>query len=181
MFAYISGSSFVLQEIHGFSPQGYSVAFGVNALGLVVAAQVSGRIVHRVGPRALLGVGVAGSAFGGLAVLLSVLAGDRLILLLIGMFALVASVGLVMPNSMALALQNNGEIAGSAAALMGLAMYFTGALSAPLAGLAGSSNALPMAVTVAVLGVAALVSVVLLIHAGRQSKTTAAPEEERDT
>jgi DHA1 family bicyclomycin/chloramphenicol resistance-like MFS transporter len=158
MFTYIAGSSFVLQEIHGFSPQGYSIVFGVNALGLVVAAQVSGRIVHRVGPRALLGVGVAGSAFGGLAVLLSVLTGDRLILLLTGMFVVVASVGLVMPNSMALALQNNGEIAGSAAALMGLAMYFTGALSAPLAGLAGSSNALPMAVTIAVLGAVAAVS-----------------------
>lgn len=174
MFSYIAGSPFVLQEIHGFSPQGYSVVFGVNALGLVIAAQVGGRIVHRVGRYALLGVGVAGSAFGGLAVLLSVLTGDSLMLLLTGMFIVVAGVGLVMPNSMALALQNNGEVAGSAAALMGLVMYFIGALSAPLAGLAGSSNALPMAVTIAVLGAAALVSFFLLIHADRQSKTPVA-------
>lgn len=179
MFAYIAGSSFVLQEIHGFSPQIYSMVFGVNALGLVLAAQVSGRIVHRVGPRALIGVGVAGSAFGGLAVLLSVLVGDNLILLLTGMFIVVASVGLTMPNSMALALQNNGEVAGSAAALMGLAMYFTGALSAPLAGLAGSGNALPMAVTIAVLGIVALISFFLLIYTGRQSKTPAAPSVRR--
>jgi len=146
------------------------MVFAVNAVGLVGAAQVSGHIVHRVGPRRLLGVGVAGSAIGGLVVLLSVLAGNGLILLLAGMFVVVASVGLVMPNAMALALQNNGEVAGSAAALMGLAMYFTGALSAPLAGIAGRTNALPMAISIASLGAAALVSFFLLIYTGRRSE-----------
>ncbi len=170
MFDYIAGSSFVLQDVHGFSPQAYSVVFGVNAMGLVGAAQVSGRIVHRVGPRTLLGVGVAGSAIGGLVMLLSVLDGNGLILLLAGMFVVVASVGLVMPNAMVLALQDNGEVAGSAAALMGLAMYFTGALSAPLAGIAGSKNALPMAISIALLGAAALVSFFLFIYTGRRSE-----------
>lgn len=170
MFDYIAGSPFVLQDIHGFSPQSYSMVFAVNAVGLVGAAQVSGHIVHRVGPRRLLGVGVAGSAIGGLVVLLSVLAGNGLILLLAGMFVVVASVGLVMPNAMALALQDNGEVPGSAAALMGLAMYFTGALSAPLAGIAGSTNALPMAISIALLGAAALVSFFVLIYAGRRSE-----------
>jgi len=170
MFNYIAGSSFVLQDIHGFSPQSYSMVFAVNAIGLVGAAQVSGHIVHRVGPRKLLGVGVAGSAIGGLVVLLSVLDGNGLILLLAGMFVVVASVGLVMPNAMALALQDNGDVAGSAAALMGLAMYFTGAFSAPLAGIAGSTNALPMAISIASLGAAALVSFSVLIYSGRRSE-----------
>jgi DHA1 family bicyclomycin/chloramphenicol resistance-like MFS transporter len=173
MFAYIAGSSFVLQDIHGFSPQAYGVVFGANALGLVVAAQISGRIVHRVGARALLGAGVVSSALGGLVVLLSVLIGGDLLLLLVGMFVVVASVGLVLPNSMALALQGNGTTAGSAAALMGLAMYFTGALSAPLAGLAGSSNALPMAVTVAALDALAPLSFYLL--AARSSGSQGQP------
>ena len=170
MFDYIAGSSFVLQDIHGFSPQSYSMVFAVNAIGLVGAAQVSGHIVHRFGPRRLLGVGVAGSAIGGLVVLLSVLAGNGLVLLLAGMFVVVTSVGLVMPNAMALALQDNGEVAGSAAALMGLAMYFTGALLAPLAGIAGRTNALPMAISIASLGAAALVSFFLLIYTGRRSE-----------
>lgn len=42
------------REIHGFPPQSYSAVFAVNALGLVVAAQLSGRLVHRVGARAPL-------------------------------------------------------------------------------------------------------------------------------
>lgn len=50
MFAYISGSPFVLQEIHGLSPQQYSAVFAVNAAGLIAAAQISGRLVARAAP-----------------------------------------------------------------------------------------------------------------------------------
>jgi DHA1 family bicyclomycin/chloramphenicol resistance-like MFS transporter len=156
MFAYISGSPFVLEDIHGLSPQQYSAVFAVNALGLVVAAQVSGRIVHRVGARNLLAAGLTGSAVGGLAVLAAVIAGAGLAALLVGLFVVVASVGLVMPNAAALALQDHGEHAGSAAALLGFSQFLIGGALAPLAGAAGATNALPMAVTIAALGAASL-------------------------
>ena len=39
LFAYISGSSFVLQGVYGASPQLYSVLFAVNGLGLIAAAR----------------------------------------------------------------------------------------------------------------------------------------------
>jgi DHA1 family bicyclomycin/chloramphenicol resistance-like MFS transporter len=158
MFAYIAGSPFVLQDIHHLTPQQYSLVFGGNALGLVIAAQVSGRIVHRVGARLLLGVGVAGSAAGGLTVLGAVLAHAGLPALLAGMFIVVASVGLVMPNSMALALNDHGDMAGTAAALIGVAQYLTGAIVAPLAGLSGATAAVPMSVVMAVLSVGALLA-----------------------
>jgi DHA1 family bicyclomycin/chloramphenicol resistance-like MFS transporter len=51
LFAYISGSSFVLQGIYGMSPQLYSAAFALNGLGLIAASQVNARLVERVGPR----------------------------------------------------------------------------------------------------------------------------------
>src|SRR5947209_9366801 len=54
MFAYIAGSPFVLQEIYGLSPQLFSVIFGTNALGLVIASQGNGRLVGRVPPERLL-------------------------------------------------------------------------------------------------------------------------------
>ncbi len=40
MFAYIAGSTFVLQRIYGMSPQGFSLVFGSISLALVIAAQV---------------------------------------------------------------------------------------------------------------------------------------------
>ena len=47
LFAYISGSPFVLQGIYGMSPQLYSLAFAMNGLGLVAASQVNARLVGR--------------------------------------------------------------------------------------------------------------------------------------
>jgi DHA1 family bicyclomycin/chloramphenicol resistance-like MFS transporter len=162
MFAYISGSPFVLQEVHGLSPQQYSAVFAVSALGLVMAAQVSGRIVQRVGARALLVAGLIGSAVGGLVALAAVIAGYGLAALLVGLFVMVASVGFVMPNAAALALQDHGEHAGSAAALLGFSQFMIGGALAPLAGAAGGKNALPMVVTIAALGLASLAVFVLL-------------------
>src|SRR5699024_2730396 len=54
MFAYISGSSFVLQDLYGMSPQKYSIMFGVNAVGMVAAGQINARLVGRVGTAAQL-------------------------------------------------------------------------------------------------------------------------------
>lgn len=158
MFAYISGSTFVLQSLHGMSPQGYSVVFAVNALGLVIAAQAGGRIVHRTGPRALLAAGLLLSAAGGLALLAVVLTDAGPAPLLVALFLVVSSVGLVLPNSFALALQDHGDVAGSAAALLGLSQHLIGAAVVPLVGLAGEDSAVPMGIVIAVLGVGGLLS-----------------------
>lgn len=175
MFAYIAGSPFVLQVIHNMTPQEYSGVFAINALGLVVAAQISGRIVGRVGPRRLLAVGVTSSAVGGLIVLAAVLAGAGLVPLLVGLFVVVSSVGLIMPNSMALALGDYGQVAGTAAALIGLAQHLIGAAAAPFAGVAGTGNATPMAVVIAILGVATLLSFALLSRARQRSSVAEEP------
>ncbi|GHE10277.1 multidrug effflux MFS transporter [Streptomyces alanosinicus] len=162
MFAYIAGSPFVLQEIHHMSPQAFSYVFGINALGLVVAAQTGGRIVHKSGPRRLLGLGVSGSALGGVGALVCAVTHAPLPALLVSLFVIVTSVGLVMPNSMALAMNNHGEIAGAAAALIGFLQHIIGAAMVPLVGLAGKTSALPMGITTAALGIAALASFTLI-------------------
>ena len=40
MFAYISGATFVLQQLYGLSAQQFSFAFGANALGIMVLGQL---------------------------------------------------------------------------------------------------------------------------------------------
>jgi len=167
MFVYISGSSYVLQEIHGLSPQAYSAVFAVNALGLVGAAQVSGQLVHRVGARSLLVTGLAGSAVGGVAVLLAAVTGAGLVPLLVALFVSVASVGLVMPNAAALALQDHGEHAGAAAALLGCSQFLIGGALAPLAGVGGTITAVPMGVVMAVLGCLSLLVYLMLTRGAR--------------
>jgi MFS transporter, DHA1 family, multidrug resistance protein len=74
MFAYISGSPFVLQAMFGISPQLFSVIFAINGLGIIVAGQVARRLIGRVSPRALLAARLSGSAAGGVTLLITALA-----------------------------------------------------------------------------------------------------------
>jgi len=164
MFAYISGSPFVLEDIHGLSPQQYSLVFGVNALGLVAAAQASGRLVRHIEPRLLLASGVIGSAAGGVALLVVTSTGAGLWPILAAFFIVVTSVGLVLPNAAALALEKHGSHAGAAAALLGFAQFLFGGLAAPLVGIHGSHSAMPTAAVIAGLGVAASITLVMLVR-----------------
>jgi DHA1 family bicyclomycin/chloramphenicol resistance-like MFS transporter len=75
---------------------------------------------------------------------------------------MVSSVGIVLPNSAALALADHPRNAGSASALLGLTQFATGALAAPLAGVGGSHTALPMAIVMAALPLAGLACLRLL-------------------
>jgi MFS transporter, DHA1 family, multidrug resistance protein len=156
MFSYIAGAPFVLEDIHGLSPQQFSVAFAANAAGLVALSQISGRFVERIGPSALLRAGAVMSAAGGVITLLSVVLDAGLASLLAGLWLMVSAIGLIVPNSTALALAHQGERAGSASALYGLGQFGLGAVLAPLAGIAGNHDALPMAITIAVCGLGAL-------------------------
>jgi MFS transporter, DHA1 family, multidrug resistance protein len=170
MATYISGSPFVLEDIHGVSPQLFSVIFAVNAGGLVVASQISRAAVTRAGPRRLLVIGTAASAIGGVGVLAAVVFDLGLAGLLPSFFLVVASLGLVLPNSSALALADHPRTAGSASALLGLSQFAIGAAAAPLAGVGGSDTALPLAIVAATLSVSGLACLLVLTrHRGRRA------------
>jgi DHA1 family bicyclomycin/chloramphenicol resistance-like MFS transporter len=156
MFCYIAGSPFVLQEIHGLSEQQFSVVFAVNALGIVLFAQLSARLVGRLGPRRLLAAGLWTGLAGAAGLLLAVVLGAGLAAIVPAFFVIVGSLGLVSPNATALALAGDPAIAGSASALLGLSQFALGAAFAPLAGVGGADTALPLAVVIAALGVASV-------------------------
>ena len=172
MFAYISGSPFVLEDVHGLSPRQYSIVFAVNAFGLVAAAQASGRLVRHVEAHLLLSVGAIGSALGGVALLVSVTTGAGLWPLLAGFFIVVTSVGLVLPNAAALSLEHHGANAGAAAALLGFGQFLFGALAAPLVGIHATNAALPTAIIIAALGIAAVITLATLIRPAQRHTRT---------
>jgi DHA1 family bicyclomycin/chloramphenicol resistance-like MFS transporter len=156
MFAYIAGSSFVLENIHGLSPQSFSIVFAVNSAGLIAMSQVGARAVGRVGATTLLRRGLFAVALASVATLLVTVVGASLAWLLVCFFALLSSNGIVLPNGTAAALAEQERALGAASALLGLGQFGIGAVVAPLVGLGGSHDALPMAVVIAVAGVAAL-------------------------
>ncbi|MFI0819916.1 Bcr/CflA family multidrug efflux MFS transporter [Streptomyces sp. NPDC021098] len=156
MFSYISASSFVLQKTYGLDPQQFSIVFASNALGIMLLGQGNARLLRRHTPHTLLRAGLALCAAGGGALLLSVLAGLGVAAVLVSLFALVASIGLIMPNSTALSMAGHPEAAGTASALLGLLQFALGGIAAPLAGLGGNGAALPMALAIAVCAAAAV-------------------------
>ncbi|MER5912596.1 multidrug effflux MFS transporter [Streptomyces sp. NPDC001982] len=150
LFAYIAASPFVIQEIYGASPQTFSLLFGLNSVGLVVAGQVNGKLlVGRVSLDKVLAAGLA----------VTVLAATVLLLMSTGafghvglgpvaaaLFVLMSAMGVTLPNAQSLALLRTRHAAGSASALLGTSSFLVGAIASPLVGVAGEHTAVPMAV-----------------------------------
>ena len=82
--------------------------------------------------------------------------GIGLLGILPALFVVVASQGMIGPNTSALALAGHPRTAGSASALLGVLQFAVGAVASPLVGVGGSATALPMALVIAVCGVSAL-------------------------
>ncbi|GAA2350699.1 multidrug effflux MFS transporter [Saccharopolyspora halophila] len=174
MFAYISGSSFVLQDVYGMSAQTFGIVFAVNAIGIVAVGQLNGRLVGKADPRKMLAIGLGCNLLGALSVIVSVLGGIGLAGLLPALFVTVASVGLVMPNATALSLSGRPETAGSASALLGVLQFLVGGLASPLVGVAGSHTAVPMALVMAALSTLAVLVYLVLARGQRTERPQAA-------
>ncbi|MGN9784329.1 multidrug effflux MFS transporter [Nonomuraea sp. ZG12] len=169
MFAYISGSPFVLQEVYEATPQQFSLIFGVNALGLTVMAQVGGRLSGRVPPVRLVVIGLFVSLAGGGLMVAGAATGLGLPAIIAGLFVIMCGQGLVLPGTGALSLaEQPPQIAGSASALLGVMQFALGAGAAPLVGVVGSDSALPMAAFMLVLIACSILSFMVL---GRRRKS----------
>ncbi|MEV4483364.1 multidrug effflux MFS transporter [Micromonospora coxensis] len=166
LFAYISGSSFVLQDVFGVSGTTFSLIFGLNALALVATGQANARLLDRHAPRRLLVGTLVVGAVAALGVLGGALAGS-LVAVTLTLVVFVGSLGMVMPNSTALALDTHGRHAGTAAALMGGVQSVVGALAAPVVGLGGEGSALPMAAVMVGAAALSLLAVLTLARAPR--------------
>ena len=152
---YISISPFLLQNLYGVSTQQIGLVFGVNALGIVIMAQIGGRLIGRVSPQTLFVWGTVIIATGGIALLVAVLSGAGLIGILVSLFVVVASLGFIAPNATTLAMGST-QTAGSASALLGVMQLIIGAVAAPLVGLGGTASAIPMAAAIAGFGLITL-------------------------
>jgi DHA1 family bicyclomycin/chloramphenicol resistance-like MFS transporter len=161
MFGYISASPFVLQDRFGLSAQWFSACFALNALGIIVATQVSRILLRRVSSLTLLTIGVGQSVVGAALLAVTVVAGWGLPMVLVSLFVMVSAVGFALPNASAIAMDRHRRIAGSASALLGLTQFALGAITAPLVGLGDPASGVALAITAVV--AAGLGTVALLV------------------
>ncbi len=148
MFAYISGSPFVIQTIFGASAQTFSFIFAVNGCGIILASQVTGRLAGRIKEKSLLLIGLGIALSGGLLLILMLAFGVGLPGILPALFLVVSSVGVVSTTCFSLAMESQGKTAGSASALLGLMPFILGSIMAPLVGIGNGQSAWPMGIII---------------------------------
>lgn len=159
LFAFISGSSFVLQKVYGLSAIPYGLAFGSVVLGYIVGTLIAQRLVGSHGIERTIRWGVIALALGGGAMLVLVLFGTGSMLeIVLPMAVYTCGVGLVMPQSMAGAMAPFASRAGSASSFLGLVQMAFAAVIGAGVGLGLQAHPLALPMTIAALGgLAALV------------------------
>lgn len=141
LFAYIAGASFVLQGRYGLDQQAFALVFGAGAIALIGATQFNVVLLRRFAPQTIvLWALVAASAGGAVFIGLSVAHVGGLLGFVLPVWAILAAMGLVIPNAPAVALSRHPDAAGTAAALLGAAQFGLGAAVAPLVGVLGNDE-----------------------------------------
>lgn len=142
LMSYVVASPIIFQQEFGLSEGQFALLFAVNGVGLVLSAQVNAALVRRVAPVRLLRFGVVAQAILVVVLLVVVLTGaGGLIGLLVALWCVLAFQGLVPANASALALSRHGEIAGTAAAMIGAVQSLIAGSVSSLGGFLGGDAA----------------------------------------
>ena len=158
MFAYIAGSPFIFIKLYGVPAEHFGWLFGSNAAGFILVAQVNARLLTKRDPGFLLARTVWVYLVAGLALLgISALHTEQLWPLLIPLFVCIASLGCIIPNASACAMNGQGARAGSASAMLGFLQFSVAAGAASLVGVLHDGSAMPMAMVIILCGILAVV------------------------
>lgn len=150
LFAFISGSSFVLIGTVGLSPDLFGIAFGVIVLGYILGSFASARLTRRLGLERMILLGLASALAGALPMAVLAFAAPPNALAIIAPVAVfMAGAGMVLPNAMAAALGPFPQMAGAASALLGFAQMGVAAMVGVLVGQLSDGSARAMAAAIA--------------------------------
>lgn len=167
-FTFLASSSFVYIDRFGLTPTEYSFAFSVNAIGFIGASQFAAHLGTRFGMARVVSAAVAGyAAFAVLLFLVTAAGVDSLAVLIALLFLSFAFLGLVIPTTMVLALEEHGPIAGMASALGGTLQMLTGAAMIVVVSLTFDGTALPMVTAIALSAAAAFALSRITLRRGR--------------
>ena len=162
LFAWISGASFVLQDLYGLSAFTFGFAFALGSVGYMSGSTLSARLTHRLGLDAILGLGGLANAAGGLAMVAAVALGlTSAASLVLPVAIYLAGLGMVLPQSIAGAMTPFPERAGAASSLLGFVQQSVAALFGAMVGITLGKTAWPLASGVAVAGCVTLLLWVL--------------------
>ncbi|MDN4483187.1 multidrug effflux MFS transporter [Demequina lignilytica] len=150
MMAYISASPFLYQQMMGLTAWQYGLAFGVNALVLMVVSGAAMNLTGRFGVRRLARLGLSLNLAGTVALALMVVVGAPALWLALPILVAVGALGLVLGTVTAMAMDAVPDASGAASALLGFGQFALAGVVAPLVGLGGEATAVPLAIVMLV-------------------------------
>ena len=172
VFAWISGSPFVLQDLYGLSPVGFSVAYAVACGGALAGGSIAASLAMRIGLDRTMALGVLCLAVGGLAMMACLWLGlSPVASLVLPMMVCHAGNMLATPQAVAGALTPFPHCAGTASSLLGLVQQVSAALTGTAVGFSLGRSAWPLALAIAAMGCASLA----LWGASRRARADAVP------
>ncbi len=156
-FVFIATAPFVYTNQYGLTPTGFSIAFAMNAIGFFAASQLAAPLGERLGMDRVVRLATLGFAGFTLLLLMLTLAGlASLPVLVLGLLLANACLGLVIPSTMVMALDDHGDIAGLASSLGGTLQMVTGSAMVAVLGPFFDGSVLPMVIAIALCAFAAL-------------------------
>jgi DHA1 family bicyclomycin/chloramphenicol resistance-like MFS transporter len=170
---YLANSPFVLIEHYGLTPTQYSVAFSINAVSFFTVSQMTGMLGARFGLKRIMRIAIAGFAFTMVAMAIVMNTGmASLYTLAAFLFVGYGFLGLVIPTTAVLALEDHGAIAGTASSLMGTLHFVISGVAMILVSLVFDSSPVPMVAGIAI--AAALAFILTQATIGRRTAVSAA-------
>lgn len=161
-YAFIVGTPFAYIDYYHVSPQAYGWLFGINILGMMIANFVNSRLLSRIGSERIFHRGTWALAFFGLILSLCAWFGLGGIWgLIVPVFFYMSMNGFIVANSVAGALAQFPQRAGSASSLLGAMHYGSGILSAALVSWLSDGTPRGMALVMGLAGAGSLATVLL--------------------
>lgn len=166
LFAYVSGSPKVFMDVFGLSDKAYGWVFALLSVGFIGSNQVNSLLLKRFSSEQIVPVALSCQSVAGMLFVVGLMNGwIGLYGTIIFLFVLLSCLGLVIPNTSALALRPFERNAGSASSLMGALQMGIGALASVVVSLYEEKSVLPMACIMAGAAILAL----LILMTGRRS------------
>jgi len=149
LFAYLSGSPHALIQVYGVSQETYGWLFGLNAVGMIVAAQLN-RVFLRLAAPATVFRATLAAAFVA-AIWLNLVEGtSSLVVFMVPLSLGLALIPLIGANGTALAMAASGRDAGSASSIFGAVQFGLGTAVSAAVGLLHDDTARPMTLAILV-------------------------------
>ena len=175
LFAFLSGSSFVLIELYAVPEQHYGLLFLLVVSGYMGGTLIAGRFSISWGCNFLIGWGgVITLLAGALMFGLTVAGVPGVFAIIIPMAAYAVGLGIVMPQAMAGALAAYPHHAGTASGLFGFIQMAIAAAVGIIVGHSYNATPIPMSFMIALMGCMTLFSYLILVQPWAVQRTPVA-------